>query len=74
MAIVLTCLNILLIFVTWSFILVFKFFIDGLCVVDLVFATKTMSGAMVDPLVVMLLMFCSFPYQRFMQQIYLYIM
>ena len=56
MAIVLICLNILLIFVTWRFNLVFIFFIDGICIVDLMFITKTMSEAMVHPLVVMLLM------------------
>ena len=43
-------------FVTGSFSLVLRFFIDGICAVALAFATKTMSGATVHLLVVMLLM------------------
>jgi hypothetical protein len=42
-AIMLICLNVLLIFIIGSFIS--KLFIDGMCVVALAPATKTMSGA-----------------------------
>ena len=38
-----------------EFKFVFKFFIDGMCVVALTFATKTMSGATFYFIVVMLL-------------------
>ena len=54
--IVLICLNILLIFITWGLSYVSKLFIDGMCVVALAPATKTMSRATFHPLVVMLLM------------------
>ena len=55
-AIVLICLNIILILVVGSLKLVAKFFIDGIFVVVLALATKNMSGAMFHPLVVMVLM------------------
>lgn len=53
--IVLHLINVLLIFVMESFSLVLRCFIDGICIVDLEHATKTMNGAMVHLLVVMLL-------------------
>ena len=56
MAIVLICLNVLLIFVTGSFSLVSIFFIDKICEVVLDLATKTMVWATFHPLIVMLLM------------------
>ena len=46
-AIVLICLNVLSIFVTWSFSLVSKLSINGMCVVTLTLATKAISGDMV---------------------------
>lgn len=52
----LICLNVLLIFVTRFIRFVSKPFIDGICVVALVPATKTTSGAMFHPFVMMLLM------------------
>ena len=55
-AIVLICLNVLLIFVVGNFILISKLFINGICVMALALATKTVSGATLHPLVVMLLM------------------
>ena len=73
-AIVLICLNIILILVVGSLRLVAKFFIDGIFVVVLALATKNMSGAMFHPLVVMMLMsnwyFLVFFFQRFLPQIY----
>ena len=54
--IMLICLKVLLIFIIESLLLVSKLFINGMCVVALAPATKTMSGAMFHPLVVMLLM------------------
>lgn len=45
-----------LIFETKIFSLIFRFFIDGMCVVALVLAIKTIRGAMVHPMVVMLLL------------------
>jgi hypothetical protein len=52
----LICLNILLILMIGSLSIVSKFFIDGMCVVALAFATNTMSGATFHPRVMMLLM------------------
>lgn len=43
-------------FVIGIFSFVSKFFIDGVCVVPIAHATKTMSGATLYPLDVMLLM------------------
>jgi hypothetical protein len=42
--ILLICLNKLLIFVIGSFSFASKLFIDGICVVDFMPATKTMNG------------------------------
>ena len=55
MAIVLICLNVILILMAGSLSIVSKFSIDGMCVVALALATKTMSGATFHPLVKMLL-------------------
>lgn len=55
-AIVLICFNVTLVFVTWSFTLVSKLFIDGICEVVLALVAKTMIGATFHPLVAMLLM------------------
>jgi hypothetical protein len=52
----LICLNVLLIFMIGSLSIVSKFFIDGMCVMALAFATNTMSGATFHPRVMMLLM------------------
>ena len=52
----LTCLNMFLISMAESLRFVFKFLIDGMCVVALAHATKTMSGVAFHLLVVMLLM------------------
>ena len=50
------CLSVFLIFAIGILRFVSKLFIDGLCVVDLAPATRTISGAMFHPLIVMLLM------------------
>ena len=55
MAIMLICLKAFLIVMAGSSSFVSKFFIDGMCVVALARATKTMSGATFHPLVMMLL-------------------
>ena len=53
----LICLTVFLfIFMTWSLSYVSKFFIDGMCVVALTPASRTISGATFHPFVVMLLM------------------
>ena len=54
--VVLICLNVLLTFVTRFIHFVSKLFIDGICVVALVSATKTTSGVMFHPFIMMLLM------------------
>ena len=56
MAILLICLNVLLIFMTGSSSIVSSLFIDGMCVAALAPATNTMSGATFHSLVMMLLM------------------
>ena len=56
MAIMLICLNVLLIFVVGSLNLVSSAFIDGMCVVALAPAAITMSGATFQPLAMTLLM------------------
>ena len=53
---VLNCLNVLPIFVTKIFSFISRLLIDGICVVALAHATKSMIGATLHPLVVMLLM------------------
>ena len=55
-AIMLICLNVLLIFIIGSLSIVSNLFIDGMCVVALAPMTNTMSGATFHPLVMMLLM------------------
>lgn len=55
MAIILTCLNVFLIFITRSLSFVSKFFIDRMCVVALAPETKTMSEATFHPFVMNLL-------------------
>ena len=50
------CLNVFLNFVKIIFNFVSKFLIDGICVVALVSAARTISGATFHPLDVMLLM------------------
>jgi len=52
-AIVLICLNVLLILEMGNLILVAKFFINGIVLVSLAPATKTMSGATLHHLVKM---------------------
>ena len=54
--ILLICLNVLLIFITWNLSCDSKLFIDGMCVVALALATKTMSGTTFPSFVVILLM------------------
>ena len=56
MAMMLICLNVFLIFMTGSLSFVSNFFIDGMCVVALAYAAKTISGATFHPLGVMVLM------------------
>ena len=53
MATVLNCLNVQLIFVIGTFSLISKLFIDGMCVMAFAPTTKTISGATIHPLVVM---------------------
>ena len=55
MAIMLICLNVLLIFMVGSLNLVSSAFIDGMCVVALAHVAITMSGATFQPLAVTLL-------------------
>ena len=55
-AIMLICLNVSFIFVIGSLSVVSSFFIDGMCVVPLAFATSTMSGATFQPFAMMLSM------------------
>ena len=55
-AIVLICFDVILVFITGSFTLVSKLFIDGVCEVVLALVAKTMVGATFHPLVAMLLM------------------
>lgn len=73
-AMVLICLNILLILVMGSLRLVAKFFIVEKFLVALALATKTMSGATLHPLVMMLVRsswyFIVFLFQGFPSQIY----
>ena len=53
-AIMLICLNVLLVCVIGSVSVVSNFFIDGICVVPLAPATSTMSGATFQPFVIRL--------------------
>ena len=55
-AIMLICLNVLLIFTIGSLSIVYSFLIDGMCVVALAHVTNTMSGAMFHPFAMILLM------------------
>ena len=55
-AIMLICLNVLLILVIGSVNVVSSFFIDGICVVPLAPAASTMSEATFQPFVMMLFM------------------
>jgi hypothetical protein len=55
MAIMLICLNVLLIFVVGSLNLVSSAFMDGMCVVALAPVANTMSGATFHPLTMTLL-------------------
>ena len=55
-AIMLICLNVLLIFMIGSLSILFSLFIDGMCVVALAPAANTMSGVTFHPLAMMLLM------------------
>ena len=52
----LICLIVLLIFMLGSLSIVTSLFIDGMCIVALAHATKTMSGATFHPLAMMLVM------------------
>ena len=54
--IMLICLNVFFIFMARILSFVSKFFIDGMCVVAIALGVETMSGATLQPLVVMLLM------------------
>ena len=56
MAILLICLNVILIFMIGSLSFVSKFFIDGMCVVALAHVTSTTSGATFHFFVMKLLM------------------
>ena len=56
MAIMLICLNVLLIFMIGSVNIVSKFFIDGICVVPLAPVANTTSGVNFQPFVMMLFM------------------
>ena len=56
MAIILICWNVFFIFMRGNLSVVYRFFIDGMCVVALAPATSTMSGATFHSLVMMLLM------------------
>ena len=59
MAIILICLNVLLIFKLGSLSIVSRFFIDGMCVVTFAFVTNTMSEATFHPLVMTKMLFMS---------------
>lgn len=55
MTIVLICLYVVFIFVTWGFNLIYRFIIDGMFMVVLALDVKITSGTTFHPLVSMLL-------------------